>query len=240
VEAIVVISNKINLNDYIFYQGKPLNVSLHDRNLIKDFILLYVYELIDFPQHGFKIGMTKCRVGQKYSEAIMNRIKTQTNEVALNEINYKKYGLHRSIVFWGINFRDDSVEFKDHQIHKDLLKKLPGIVEKDQEWFQNVPLEDIIEIFKDFRVNNYERIIYSPRKEQSEAIYGNAKSVGILDYFDRNLGSKYLLNCKMRFGKCYTTYKYAEIAKLDKILILTFVPAVEESWRNDLLHIERD
>ncbi len=44
----------------------------------------------------------------------------------------------------------------------------------------------------------------------------------------------------MRFGKCYTTYKYAEEAKLRKLLILTFVPAVEDSWRDDLKHIETD
>ena len=42
----------------------------------------------------------------------------------------------------------------------------------------------------------------------------------------------------MRFGKCYTAYKYAEETKKKRVLILTFVPAVEDSWRQDLKHIE--
>jgi len=44
----------------------------------------------------------------------------------------------------------------------------------------------------------------------------------------------------MRFGKCLTTYKYAEENGINKILILTFVPAVEESWESDLKHIRKD
>ena len=44
----------------------------------------------------------------------------------------------------------------------------------------------------------------------------------------------------MRFGKSYTTYKYCEEANINRILILTFIPAVEASWKDDLLHIQKD
>ena len=43
----------------------------------------------------------------------------------------------------------------------------------------------------------------------------------------------------MRYGKSFTTYKYCEEAGLDKVLILTFIPAVESSWREDLTHIKK-
>jgi len=231
-------SSNINWVDKLLQDGRDVEHHLDDFSQTS-VTLLYIYFLPMFLQHGFKVGMTKCSLGIKFSEAILNRVKVQINELGLNDNYYNKYGQDREIVFWAVSTREDYSEFKDHQIHKELLKKLPGIVEKDQEWFQNVPLEDIVEVINSYRVTNSKRLIYSPRKEQHEAIYGNDNSVGILDYFKRNLGGKYLLNCKMRFGKCYTTYKYAEIAGLDKILILTFIPAVEESWRNDLLHIER-
>lgn len=44
----------------------------------------------------------------------------------------------------------------------------------------------------------------------------------------------------MRFGKCFTTYKYAEESNINKILILTFIPVVEKSWQDDLLHIKKE
>lgn len=234
-------SNRINQTDIIYSGVDHKQLNIEDKNDIwNKMIVLYVYQLVDFPQHGYKVGMTSVNFGESIKHAIKSRVDKQGNELALNEEYYNRFGKKREVVFWGVGLRDDSSEFKDHSLHKELLLKLPGITEKEQEWFQNVPLEDIVEVFKNYRLTNSERKIYSPRKEQYEAIYGNDNSVGILDYFKRNLGGKYLLNCKMRFGKCYTTYKYAEIAGLDKILILTFIPAVEESWRNDLLHIERE
>ena len=38
----------------------------------------------------------------------------------------------------------------------------------------------------------------------------------------------------MRFGKTYTTYKLSQEMGWNKILVLTFKPAVENSWRDDL------
>ena len=38
----------------------------------------------------------------------------------------------------------------------------------------------------------------------------------------------------MRFGKTYTTYKLAQEMGWSKVLVLTFKPAVENSWRDDL------
>ena len=109
---------------------------------------------------------------------------------------------------------------------------------KNTEWFTgSIVLDDIIDIFTDYRntETSPERIIYTPRDEQRKAINDLKK------YFDSNpVVPRFLLNCKMRFGKCYTTYKYAEEVNHKKILILTFVPAVEDSWREDLNHIVKE
>jgi hypothetical protein len=48
-----------------------------------------------------------------------------------------------------------------------------------------------------------------------------------------------LLNGKMRFGKCFVTYKVAKEVGYNRILILTYKPSgVDESWEEDLDHID--
>ncbi len=45
----------------------------------------------------------------------------------------------------------------------------------------------------------------------------------------------------MRFGKTFTSYELAKAMDMKRILVLTFKPAVEESWGSDLLsHIDFD
>ena len=46
---------------------------------------------------------------------------------------------------------------------------------------------------------------------------------------------KFLWNCKMRFGKTFTTYQLMKKANYQNILVLTWKVAVEESWQDDLL-----
>ena len=38
----------------------------------------------------------------------------------------------------------------------------------------------------------------------------------------------------MRFGKTFSAYKLAQEMDWNKVLILTFKPAVENSWKEDL------
>jgi hypothetical protein len=47
---------------------------------------------------------------------------------------------------------------------------------------------------------------------------------------------KFLWNAKMRFGKTFAAYKLAQSMKLKRILVLTFKPAVESAWADDLYH----
>jgi len=43
----------------------------------------------------------------------------------------------------------------------------------------------------------------------------------------------------MRFGKTFTSYQLAKTMGWKKVLILTFKPAVEDSWKEDLLsHVD--
>lgn len=52
---------------------------------------------------------------------------------------------------------------------------------------------------------------------------------------------KFLWNAKMRFGKTFASYELAKKMGLSRILVLTFKPAVESAWREDLVtHVDFD
>ncbi len=229
-------SSSINTEDIITLKGKTISCGLESENNVgKDLIILYMYILPSFVFHGIKVGMATCHQGETFWHAIRERIKVQKHELALSDDKYDVHGLNREVIYWGVCLDAQNENFKDHNVHKVIKSECAGIVEKDQEWFTNVPQEDIIDAFLSCKNNEIIKTIYTPRKEQQECI-DSLKS-----YFDKHpTGERFLLNCKMRFGKCFTTYKYCEEANIKKILILTFVPAVEESWREDLLHIKKD
>ncbi|MBQ2398513.1 MAG: DEAD/DEAH box helicase family protein, partial [Muribaculaceae bacterium] len=46
---------------------------------------------------------------------------------------------------------------------------------------------------------------------------------------------KFLWNAKMRFGKTFASYQLANKMGLKRVLVLTFKPAVESAWREDLV-----
>lgn len=230
----VIKSPLLNIEDKLKEQERTFKID--DVNPFnKKIIIVYIYRLPAFQNHGFKIGMTICKIGETFWDAIRKRIADQVHEVALPDAEeYQKYGQEREVVFWGVCLDAKSESFKDYYIHQNLLKDLAGITEKEQEWFTNVPLDKIITIFKKCRERG-EKLLYKPRKEQQECVDK------LLSYFSKNpTEGKFLMNCKMRFGKCFTTYLYAEKANINRILILTFVPAVEESWRDDLNHISKN
>lgn len=193
-----------------------------------------MYYLPLFPQHGIKIGMKKCNPGVTFRKAIESRVREQTDELALPTKSYDKYGLKREIVFWGICLDAHDESFKDYYVHDRIKIKKAGIQEKEQEWFTNVPLDELIDVFKECQAEG-NKILYTPRAEQRACVDA------LKAYFDAHpTGGRFLMNCKMRFGKCYTSYKFCEEAGIDRVLVLTFVPAVESSWRVDLDHIEKN
>lgn len=234
-EILVTKSPDINQTDVIQYQGNKTIFSLDDKNNTDgSLILIYMYLLPRFQTHGIKVGMTKCRIGETFWHALKSRIRDQQHELALTDEQYQKYGLEREVVYWGICLDAKNDSFKDYSVHNEIKKTNVGIVEKEQEWFTNVPIDELIAIFNSLRHTDENKEIYTPRKEQQECI--DAMS----EYFAENPNGRFLLNCKMRFGKSFTTYKYCEDHNLERILILTFIPAVESSWREDLRHVKKN
>ena len=234
-EVFVTKSPDVNKTDSIRYYGNDEVLNLEDtNNTDESLIVIYMYLLPKFQTHGIKIGMTRCKIGETFWHAIKSRIRNQKHELALTDDQYKRYGLEREVVYWGICLDAKNDSFKDYSVHDEIRKINAGIVEKEQEWFTNVPTDELIETFNSLRHKDERRVIYTPRKEQQACI------TAMNTYFSKNPRGRFLLNCKMRFGKSFTTYKYCEENNLERILILTFIPAVESSWREDLRHIKKE
>jgi hypothetical protein len=229
-------STEINTSDSVKISGKTRQFFLDEANdTDQDLILLYMYILPSFQGHGVKVGMAKCRPEETFWHGIKTRIAEQKHELALTDDQYGKYGLKREVVYWGVCVDAHNESFKDYHVHDEIMHNCAGLAEKEQEWFQNVPTEELISAFEACRKNDVSKDIYTPRKEQAKVIED------LKEYFGKYpTGHRFLLNCKMRFGKSFTTYKYCEEAGLNKILILTFIPAVESSWRDDLCHIKKE
>lgn len=138
------------------------------------------------------------------------------------------------IVFEESAMRRDGSYFDDHTVHRLLVKK--GIKGKGGEWFSCTvqQLKAAILELKEGIVNDENRTLnYKLRPEQEEAIRRAA------EYFksyrkEEKKTPHFLWNCKMRFGKTFAAYHLAKKMGWEKILVLTFKPAVETAWKDDL------
>ena len=80
---------------------------------------------------------------------------------------------------------------------------------------------------------------FKMRPEQEDAVKRTAA------YYRSSYGEahrripKFLWNAKMRFGKTFASYELAKKMGFSRVLILTFKPAVQTAWREDLLtHVD--
>lgn len=144
------------------------------------------------------------------------------------------------IVFAKSAMYSDGSSFTDHDIHR-VLKKW-NIYNPDGEWFRCTLKDlDAAYIAVKNRTDNEENRThdFSMRPEQEEAVnktieyYESAK----VEYPDR--APKFLWNAKMRFGKTFAAYQLAKRMNMKRVLVLTFKPAVESAWHEDLMtHVD--
>jgi len=138
--------------------------------------------------------------------------------------------------------RNDGSSFRDYEVHKYLRKQ--GIKNTDGEWFK-CKVSDIkaaILAIKTGALNEENRTLnFKMRPEQEEAVN---KTIQYFASFKNEKENKdktpqFLWNAKMRFGKTFAAYQLAKKQAWSKILVLTFKPAVQNAWEEDLLsHID--
>jgi hypothetical protein len=187
---------------------------------------IYAYELpgIPYKEGQLKIGQSK-RLGEV-------RIDEQT----------KTAGVKYKILFEESAMKRDGSSLTDHDIHRHLLKQ--GFANPEGEWFKctvNDLRKAIWEIKTGERTEDNRTLTFGMRPEQEEAVN---KSIAYFKSFKKENPARtphFLWNAKMRFGKTFASYQLAKKMGWTKILVLTFKPAVESAWDEDLMtHVDFD
>lgn len=144
------------------------------------------------------------------------------------------------IVFEESAMKSDGGNFDDHAVHHALTKR--GFPSKGGEWFA-CTIEQLKAAYIAVRdgVENIENRTrdFGMRPEQEEAVAKTVEYFKAADKEPGNRAAKFLWNAKMRFGKTFASYQLAKEMGMKKILILTFKPAVQSAWEEDLLtHVD--
>lgn len=180
---------------------------------------IYAYELLGVNTH---IGLLKIGFTDRDAKSrIAEQLKTA-------RLQYK-------IVFEESAMKNDGSSFTDHDIHRYLRKQ--GVANTEGEWFKcNVKdvKAAIWAIKSGVRNEDNRTLSFNMRPEQQEAVN---KSMAYFKSFKNENKDKtphFLWNAKMRFGKTFASYQLAKKMGWSKILVLTFKPAVESAWDEDL------
>ena len=130
--------------------------------------------------------------------------------------------------------REDGSSFTDHDVHKVLRND--NILNVVGEWFEcNLKqVKQAILAVKNRETKSSKHYLdFKMRPEQEDAV--NKTMSYFKDYQDREKKTPHFLwNAKMRFGKTFASYQLAKKMKWKRILILTFKPAVQNAWQEDL------
>lgn len=131
--------------------------------------------------------------------------------------------------------RSDGTTFTDHNIHA-ILKK-HGKSNTNGEWFK-CTLKDVLAAYicvKNKTENEENRTQdFKMRPEQERAVNMTLEYFKRIDAEPKHRIPHFLWNAKMRFGKTFASYQLAKKMGATRVLILTFKPAVEDAWREDL------
>ena len=188
--------------------------------------IIYAYEDTNPQYRGLlKVGYTtvdvKTRVSQQYPT------------LRPGELPYR-------IVLEESAMRNDGTSFTDHELHRYLKSR--GIKNPNGEWYK-CSIDKVRAAVVALRIgelNEENRSLdFKMRPEQVAAV---EKTVAYFKSFRKENLKKpphFLWNAKMRFGKTFAAYQLAKKMKWSKVLVLTFKPAVQNAWEEDLkLHID--
>ena len=180
---------------------------------------IYAYKLIDVKnkENLLKVGYT--------DRDAKTRVKEQ---IGATHLKFE-------IVLETEAIKEDGSTFSDHDVHRFLKTK--GFENIEGEWFK-CSLNDIKSAILQIKAGN-ENIQnrtqnFGLRPEQKEAIEKTSQYFKNYILENPNKAPHFLWNAKMRFGKTFTTYKLAQKMNWNKILVLTFKPAVQNAWQEDL------
>jgi len=133
--------------------------------------------------------------------------------------------------------RGDGTVFTDHDVHR--MLRINGVKNPEGEWFccAIAQVKSAIIAVRTGQLNEENRSLdFTMRPEQAAAVEKTAAYFKSWrqDKGNRNKPPHFLWNCKMRFGKTFAAYQLAKKLGWRKVLVLTFKPAVQSAWEEDL------
>lgn len=179
---------------------------------------IYAYSINDEAHKGLlKIGQTTRDVKKRISEQVKTaRI---SFKVELDEIAE----------------RENGTVFTDHEVRAALSKR--GFASSGGEWVR-CTVKDvkavILAISAGRKIEGVRDLSFPMREEQIEAVERTSAYFRSAWKDNSKQVPRFLWNAKMRFGKTFTTYQLAKKVGAKRVLIVTFKPAVEDAWQNDL------
>ena len=180
---------------------------------------IYAYELVGVSTHEgqIKIGFTDRDAFTRVSE----QLKTSA-------VKYR-------ILFETSAMRNDGSSFTDKDVHRLLKKK--GLQNPEGEWFKCTvkDVESVVLSLKTGVKNEDNRTLsFVMRPEQESAVDKTISYFSSCKDENPDKTPHFLWNAKMRFGKTFASYQLAKKMGWTKILVLTFKPAVQNAWEEDL------
>lgn len=181
--------------------------------------MIYAYSDVRYPG-CLKVGYTAVDVDKRVAQQYPVKL---PNGKLPYKIEYRESAMY-----------SDGGTFTDHDVHKVLKQKKFKCV--GGEWYE-CSVNDVkvaVNAVKNHTTNAENRTeSFKMRPEQEQAVnktiayYASAEKEGRTP--------KFLWNAKMRFGKTFASYQLAEKMGFKRVLILTFKPAVQVGWREDLM-----
>ena len=166
-----------------------------------------------------KVGYTTKTASERVAAQYPVNLPSQSYKIELDEIA----------------MREDGSFFTDHDVHKILTKK--NIQRINGEWFKctlDTVKAALLEIKSGKRNEDNRTLNFGLRPEQQAAIEKASDYFKSFTAENPDRTPHFLWNAKMRFGKTFAAYQLAKAMGWTKILILTFKPAVQNAWEEDL------
>ena len=176
------------------------------------------------------------KVGQTAREDVRERIRESQGQVQ------QEFTLHADVVAE----REDGSIFRD----KDVIERLKAKGFENphfgsaSEWVHCKPIDvltAITELRKGEVFSGHHYQTFPMRPEQARAV---DQTIGYFESIweeDPDAVPRFLWNAKMRFGKTFTSYQLAKRMGAKRVLVVTFKPAVQDAWHEDLAsHVDFD
>ncbi len=192
--------------------------------------IIYAYSDTRFPGM-LKVGYTERPIEERMKEHYPTLTPTRSWTVELTESA----------------MRQDGSAFMDHDVHRVLeqwgIKAVRDQKDSKSEWFR-CTAKDVRGAIMAVRTGDASlktrSADFAPRPEQELAVektfayFKKIKAEKANGTLPKSFVPKFLWNCKMRFGKTFASYLLARKMGAKRVLVLTFKPAVQSAWQEDL------